>query len=1125
MKLPIYSTLLVFLLFPGAENSRAQNTSPAQPTTTPAPAATPAPADAPPTLDEMQQRLDAAKSDGSMDDVLKQAVTKRYEEAVEAITNAQTFHAAEEEYRAALRSAPEETKKIQAQIETLKKSRSEPNFDRLKDNKEISDTLAKEQREIAPLKGDLGDLQKALAQLKTRPDEIQVRLTAAKKELADTKTELAGLANEDSISNKATGDRLRALQATLEAEIAMLEQEDLSNEVRMGKADASRELLELQIADAESRIAALQKRASEHTSDQVEQAESLVDSIQKEVPDAGEDLQSLVDEMHQLIEETKKVSDSIEQAEKDYEERDKAQKQIANEFDRVSGQFKLGSDAKSLAPILLEKIRTLPTNWESSQILSKTKRELSEARSRLYAHDKTVPGDPAHPEQVPPAVPEKYRPEVEKLFHTRDALQETLKTNYKRQIRALENLTNTEQRIEEQSAGFRSLAMEKLFWVRTSTVMGPEAFRSIPEGFAYCYGPLEIKDLVGRAKQAPVFFYVLLAFLALVLFLPRPLYYKGLASLSRKTRHVSYDHYSYTVWAFILTALLALPFPALMIVIGFSLAIQPSATEWSHGLSLALMTSAGFLYQMLFLIALSRKDGLGERHFGWNREMLHRIRRLTILFVPIFLLGSITVSLVTLESSASYLSGMGRLAVLMLVIGGGTLFALLLHPTKGVAATMNRISPSSTFGKLRRFWFFLVIGTNAVLTVLLLAGFVYTVFLLQKQIEKTLVAALISFVLYGLLLRWFTIRERRIAREKALAERRKQLADKFSQKDASSGESSSEELSREDLEEANEMNLVSVKEQTRNFLGFLIGIFFLLQVYGIWSDFGPVVEVLSQTKALGDLSIVDIAFSILVIVITVSCVRNLPGILESLVLSRFNVESGTRSAVVTLCQYAAIAIGGIVLFRNLGVDWAQFGWIAAALSVGLGFGLQEVVANFVSGIILLFERPIRVGDVVTVDGIDGIVSRIQIRATTITTWDRKEFIVPNKQFVTGTLLNWTRGNSINRIMIPVGVAYGSDTERARQILLDIAADHPRLMNDPGPIASFEEFGDSCLKLVLRCYLPDMDNRLGTITELHEEIDRRYREAGIEISFPQMDVHLDMANGGEIPGTPGSHPKE
>jgi potassium efflux system protein len=171
------------------------------------------------------------------------------------------------------------------------------------------------------------------------------------------------------------------------------------------------------------------------------------------------------------------------------------------------------------------------------------------------------------------------------------------------------------------------------------------------------------------------------------------------------------------------------------------------------------------------------------------------------------------------------------------------------------------------------------------------------------------------------------------------------------------------------------------------------------------------------------------------------------------------------------------------------------------------------VANFISGIILLFERPVRVGDVVTVDGIDGVVSRIQIRATTVTNWDRKELIIPNKNFITGTVLNWTLSNAVNRIVIVVGVAYGSDTEKARQILIDVASDHPRVLDDPPSLATFEAFADSSLTLLLRCYVPDMDGRVLIITDLHTEIDKRFKEAGIEIAFPQQDLHLRSVDPG------------
>ncbi len=149
----------------------------------------------------------------------------------------------------------------------------------------------------------------------------------------------------------------------------------------------------------------------------------------------------------------------------------------------------------------------------------------------------------------------------------------------------------------------------------------------------------------------------------------------------------------------------------------------------------------------------------------------------------------------------------------------------------------------------------------------------------------------------------------------------------------------------------------------------------------------------------------------------------------------------------------------------------------------------------------------RVGDVVTVADVTGVISRIRMRATTIINWDRKEFIVPNKEFITGRLLNWTLSDQVNRVIVNVGIAYGSDTELATATLLQVAREHPLVLDDPEPRVTFEEFGGSSLNFVLRCYLPDLEDRLAVIHDLHMSIDRKFREAGIEIAFPQQDIHI------------------
>jgi len=312
-----------------------------------------------------------------------------------------------------------------------------------------------------------------------------------------------------------------------------------------------------------------------------------------------------------------------------------------------------------------------------------------------------------------------------------------------------------------------------------------------------------------------------------------------------------------------------------------------------------------------------------------------------------------------------------------------------------------------------------------------------------------------------------------------------------------------------------ELDLGEMSQQSRQL--FRAGVFVagVLGLWLIWTDVLPALGILERVRiwevAVRDgtrwITLEHLVFCLIILGLTMLAVRNLPGMLELTVLQRMPLDAGARYAVATCIRYLIMVIGIIFGFRTIGIEWSQYQWLVAAAGVGLGFGLQEIFANFVSGLIVLVERPVRVGDVVTVEGVTGVVSRIRMRATTVTNWDRQEFIVPNKEFVTGRLLNWTLTNAINRVVINVGVAYGSDTDLAKQLLLQAAHDNEHVMDDPAPNATFAGFGDSTLDFVLRCYLPNLDNRLATIHQLHSDINARCAEAGLEIAFPQQDVHI------------------
>ena len=231
-------------------------------------------------------------------------------------------------------------------------------------------------------------------------------------------------------------------------------------------------------------------------------------------------------------------------------------------------------------------------------------------------------------------------------------------------------------------------------------------------------------------------------------------------------------------------------------------------------------------------------------------------------------------------------------------------------------------------------------------------------------------------------------------------------------------------------------------------------------------------------------------------------------------LSRIKLAQGSAYAITTLLSYLIAGIGIVATLGTLGVSWDKLQWLVAALSVGLGFGLQEIFANFISGLIILFERPVRIGDVVTIGNLSGTVSRIQIRATTITDFDRKEIIVPNKTFVTGQLVNWSLTDTVTRVTVKVGVAYGSDLALTRRLLLQIADENPRVLKEPAPMALFLAFGASTLDHELRIHVRELADRNLAIDEINRRIDALFREHGIDIAFNQIDVHVRSIDGKE-----------
>jgi small-conductance mechanosensitive channel len=233
----------------------------------------------------------------------------------------------------------------------------------------------------------------------------------------------------------------------------------------------------------------------------------------------------------------------------------------------------------------------------------------------------------------------------------------------------------------------------------------------------------------------------------------------------------------------------------------------------------------------------------------------------------------------------------------------------------------------------------------------------------------------------------------------------------------------------------------------------------------------------------------------------------LRSLLEEEVFPRRQMDRGVRDSIKKLLHYAILALGVLMALSLAGIELKNFAVLAGALGIGIGFGLQNIVNNFVSGLILLFERPIKIGDMVVLDGEWGTVRKIGLRSTTVETFDQSEVIVPNSLLVSEKVTNWTLSNEQCRIVVPVGVAYGSDVEKVLHILYASAQTHPNVLDNPPPSAIFTAFGASSLDFELRVWAKSVAERLIIKNDLLLYIDRRFREEDIEIPFPQRDLHL------------------
>ncbi len=1042
-----------------------------------------------------------------------------------------------------LENAPTEIQRLRKEIEVLRaQAEDQPKAPREDiPIAELEQQLTQAGADEAALTARLGELDKSLSDWPQTLATARQSTQDARKALDDLATEVAQPApeGETAATKEARLLAQETRQRALRAELARLDREILSQGVREDLLRAERDKNQLELKRTQANVGLLREAMSARRLAEAEQAKRQAKAATVEASGrhalVGELAAVNADLTEKLGEATRAqgaITTELTQL--------RAQaKRLEEEYRNTRQRMEISGITEAMGQLLLNSRQQLPDPAEIEQANRAREHRIADASLReiRYNEDlqrlRDLDGQVEERLAALPAaeVTGELRGQVrEQLERQRELLGQAQEAN-QAYLRLLGELDFAAQELLRTVNAYQRFLAQHLLWTRSAPpVMGMDAFTSVPRGLAWLLAPSHwqevLKVLLYEATSSPLF-WLSLAPLIWLLFRGKAIK-RAILRGAEPLRRVQTDSFHHTLVGLALTLLLALRWPLFMAAIGWRLEASTVATVFSKGVGFALIAISTSFFSLLFFNQLCMPGGVADRHFRWTGAILGLIRRnvtwATATLVPI----SFVVALLFADPNATFGLGLQRISLIVLMLGLTAFLGRLAHPTHGVLKNYLALHPEGWSYRLRHVWYFGILAIPLGLSLLAIFGFVFTAATLLGSLVQQLWLILALVILQQSILRWLGVTHRRLALQVALDH-----AAEGQEPEATTGALNPVTERR--------MELVSLDEQTRRLINAVIFVGALLGLWAIWSDVVPAFTRLQDIalwtymglvdgeEKLKTFSLASVAFILATIVMATIAVRNLPALLEILLLDRFSVSPGARYAIKTLTAYTLIAIAAMTVSSTLGISWGRVQWLVAALSVGIGFGLQEIVANFISGIIILFERPVRVGDVVTIGQTTGTVTKIRIRATTVRNWDRQELLVPNKEFITNHLLNWTLSDSLNRVVISLGVGYEDDVRLAIRLMEEAVAGNDRVLKEPPPSFIFERFGDSALLLQARCFVPEVEDRVPVISDLQQVILDKFRAHGISLAFPQRDIHLRASDPLEVrvrhegPG-PGGNPR-
>ncbi|HEJ9412324.1 TPA: mechanosensitive channel MscK [Proteus mirabilis] len=1078
-----------------------------------------------PTKESIQNQLNLLnkRSDLSAEDKL---TIGDLEQALLLLDNIQQLEKKADDYNKTVEQLPEKLRSIQNQLSQLKQKIANKEVEDYRQSLEslplttLESQLEEVLQSLAKAQEDLANYSNELIVLQTQPERAQSVLFNNSERLQQIRIAL----------NKSSADKAQMRPSAVQ--LLQLEQYYLQQQNNFQKRTLQsnvqlQSLLQLQrdyssvyIDVSQEHAQLLQEILSDKRLDSSEE-------VAKEAQTAELNNQAIKNNAFYLAQAdiNKKLSDKLIITTQNNNELNRHSLMVKNRLDRaiqsernLKEQIDVLKGSLLLSRILFEEQIELPDDIFINKLPDKIadlrleQFEINKQRDQIFQPNLYIDRlmqeyQATHPEITDENELKELHNALLQLIDARRDLLDKLNNQLGSQISESINLQMDQQQLRSVVSSLENTLAQQIFWVSSNKPINLSWFSTFPDQAVAEFQSFKLNWsnenlLTGAKKSYPVL--IALILFSSILIWQRKKFDKQFDKLSADINKLNKDTQLHTPFALGIVFLKTLPLSCIVLAIGYWLINSFNVQQefiWSFTWQFAV-----FWLMFEWSYRLMSDNGVAVNHFKIPLERVQqnrkRLLRLSLPMLPIILLSAYGINN-PLLLVGDVIGQLVTIISLFFISLCALPFCREMWQEKGNHVVRTVVITLLTFSPL------LLMG-------LVIFGYYYTALRLANRWIDSLYLLMLWFIAYHASLRGLTVAARRLAYRRALERRQAMLKEK----------KEGDDNTLEPIQEP-PMDMEQINQQSLRLTTMILFIIFASSFYGIWSDFITIFTYLdgitlwhyNLPTELGNVvkavTVADLLLSFAIMAISWFMIRNLPGLLEVLILSRIKLQQGASYAITTILTYIIIAIGTIVSLGILGVAWEKLQWLAAALTVGLGFGLQEIFANFVSGIIILFERPVRIGDTVTIGSYSGTVSRIRIRATTVTDFDRKEVIIPNKAFVTERLINWTLSDTVTRIIIQVGVAYGSDLDKVKTILMKAAKDNPKVMTEPEPVVLFTEFGASTLNHELRFYVRTLGDRNIAIDEVNRAIDRLCNENDINIAFNQLEVYLHNKQGEEV----------